>query len=76
MLLRFIRVAREAENMAQGYIVGRTECVRELKTLLQEKHAVYLSAFFCSGKTLLLDQLAKALDGGILRFDVGRDNWM
>ena len=49
--------------MAQEYIIGRTERVRELKALLQEKHALYLSAFFCSGKTLLLDQLAKALDG-------------
>lgn len=61
--------------MAQEYIIGRTERVRELKTLLQEKHALYLSAFFCSGKTLLLDQLAKALDGVMLCFEVGRDNW-
>ena len=47
--------------MANNYIIGRTERVRELKALLQQKQAVYLSAFFYAGKTVLLDQLAKAL---------------
>ena len=48
--------------MANNYIIGRTERVRELKALLQQKRAVYLSAFFYAGKTVLLDQLAKALE--------------
>ena len=61
--------------MANNYIIGRTERVRELKALLQQKRAVYLSAFFYAGKTVLLDQLAKALEGTVLRFDMGRDDW-
>ena len=61
--------------MPQNDIIGRTERVRELKALLQERQAVYLSAFFCAGKTVLLDQLAKSLDGTVLRFDMGRDDW-
>ena len=61
--------------MANNYIIGRTERVRELKALLQQKQAVYLSAFFYAGKTVLLDQLAKALEGTVLRFDMGRDDW-
>jgi len=61
--------------MANNYIIGRTERVRELKALLQQKQAVYLSAFFYAGKTVLLDQLAKALEGTVFRFDMGRDDW-
>ena len=61
--------------MANNYIIGRTERVRELKALLQQKQAVYLSAFFYAGKSVLLDQLAKALEGTVLRFDMGRDDW-
>lgn len=61
--------------MARDYIIGRTERVRELKALLQHKRAVYLPAFFYAGKTILLDQLAKALEGTVLRFDMGLDDW-
>ena len=61
--------------MARNAIIGRTERVRELKALLQEKQAVYLSAFFCAGKTELMNQLAKSLEGTVLRFDMGRDDW-
>lgn len=61
--------------MARDYIIGRTERVRELKALLRHKRAVYLPAFFYAGKTILLDQLAKALEGTVLRFDMGLDDW-
>ena len=61
--------------MARDYIIGRTERVRELKALLRHKRVVYLPAFFYAGKTILLDQLAKALEGTVLRFDMGLDDW-
>ncbi|MBQ6325686.1 MAG: hypothetical protein IJI26_06435 [Clostridia bacterium] len=61
--------------MAINTIIGRTERIRKLKALLQEKRAVYLSAFFYAGKTELLNQLAKSLEGTVLRFDMGRDDW-
>ena len=61
--------------MARNTIIGRTERIRELKALLKEKRAVYLSAFFYAGKTELLNQLAKSLEGTVLRFDMGRDDW-
>jgi hypothetical protein len=61
--------------MANNYIIGRTERVRELKALLQQKRVVYFSAFFYAGKSVLMDQLAKALEGTVLRFDMGRDDW-
>ena len=43
--------------MAQPPIIRRTEKLRTLTALLQERGTVYLSAFFYSGKTVLLDQL-------------------
>ncbi|MBQ8963748.1 MAG: hypothetical protein IJ089_08110 [Clostridia bacterium] len=61
--------------MPMNTIIGRTERVRKLKALLQEKQVVYLSAFYCAGKTVLLDQLAKSLEGTVLRFEMGRDDW-
>ena len=61
--------------MARNTIIGRTARVRELKALLQQKRAVYLSAFFYAGKTVMLDQLAKALEETVLHFDMGRDDW-
>jgi hypothetical protein len=61
--------------MAGSIIIGRTERVRKLKALLKKKQVVYLSAFFCAGKTELLNQLAKSLDGTVLRFDMGQDDW-
>lgn len=61
--------------MAQEHIIGRTGRVRALKKLLREKRVLYLSAFFGAGKTVLLNQLAQALEGPILRFDMGVDDW-
>lgn len=61
--------------MAQDYIIRRTEKLRALKALLEEKHILYISAFFYSGKTVLLDQLEKRLDAPALRFDCGQDDW-
>ena len=61
--------------MAREHIIGRTGRVRELKSLLREKQVLYLSSFFCTGKTVLLNQLAQALDGPVLRFDMGADGW-
>ena len=57
------------------HIIRRTERVRELRELLGQKRALYLSAFFYAGKTVLLDQLAEALEGEVLRFDMARDDW-
>ena len=61
--------------MAQPPIIRRTEKVREVTSLLREGKTVYLSAFFYSGKTVLLDQLCETWNGETLRFLSGRDDW-
>ena len=61
--------------MAQLPIVRRTEKLRELTALLKSRKTVYLSAFFYSGKTMLLDQLCESWGGKTLRFDSSRDGW-
>ncbi len=61
--------------MGQLPIVRRTEKLREITALLKSRKAVYLSAFFYSGKTILMDQLCASWEGKILRFDSLRDDW-
>ncbi len=61
--------------MAQPPIIRRTEKLRRLTALLKERRAVYLSAFFYSGKTVLLDQLCDAWTGPVLRFHSETDDW-
>ena len=61
--------------MAHPPIIRRTEKLRKLSALLRERRIVYLSAFFYSGKTVLLDQLCEIWSGGVLRFDPGQDDW-
>ena len=61
--------------MAQLPIVRRTEKLREITALLKGRKIVYLSAFFYSGKTVLMDQLCDSWDGKVLRFDSHRDDW-
>lgn len=61
--------------MAQLPIVRRTEKLRDITALLKSRKAVYLSAFFYSGKTILIDQLCKSWEGKVLRFDPLRDDW-
>ena len=61
--------------MAQLPIVRRTEKLREMTALLKNRKIVYLSAFFYSGKTILMDQLCRSWDGKVLRFDSLRDDW-
>ena len=61
--------------MAQLPIVRRTEKLREITALLKGRKIVYLSAFFYSGKTVLMDQLCDSWDGKVLRFDSQRDDW-
>ncbi|MDO5118358.1 MAG: hypothetical protein Q4D34_07720, partial [Eggerthellaceae bacterium] len=61
--------------MTQSCVIGRTKRVSAMKDLLEEKQVLYLSAFFCAGKTVLLDQLAQALKGPVLRFNMGEDDW-
>ena len=53
-------------------IIRRTEKIRLLREMLRERGIVYLSSFFYSGKTVLLDQFAEGLSGPVLRFDCGR----
>lgn len=61
--------------MAKPPIIRRTEKLRRLTALLKERRVVYLSAFFYSGKTMLIDQLCDAWNGEIVRYDSGRDDW-
>lgn len=61
--------------MSQKHIILRTEKILKLKSLLADKRIVYISSFFYSGKTLLLDQLAENLTGEVLRFDAEKDAW-
>lgn len=61
--------------MAQLPIVRRTEKLRDITALLKSRKIVYLSAFFYSGKTVLMDQLCESWDGKVLRFDSSRDDW-
>ena len=61
--------------MAQLPIVRRTEKLREITALLKSGKTVYLSAFFYSGKTVLLNQLCEAWDGKVLRFRSLSDDW-
>lgn len=62
--------------MANGHIIYRAEQVRWLKKLLREKRIVYLSCFFYSGKTVLLNQLSQSLKGSAQRFDAAKDDWL
>ena len=61
--------------MAQAHLIGRPEKVKHLRELLSDHQIVYLSSFFYSGKTVLLDQLADSLTGPVLRFCAGKDDW-
>ena len=61
--------------MAQLPIVRRTEKIREMTALLKSGKTVFLSAFFYSGKTVLLNQLCEAWDGKVLRFHSLSDDW-
>ena len=56
-------------------IIHRTEKVRELIGNIKEGGIVYVSSFFYSGKTILLDQLCEIWDGPILRFNSRKDDW-
>ena len=61
--------------MAQPPIIRRTEKIREAASLLKERRIVYISAFFYSGKTVLLSQLCDAWDGPILWFRPEEEEW-
>ena len=55
--------------MSQPSIIRRTDKIRQLKELLKKQRIIYLSSFFYSGKTTLLNQLADDPTGRLLRFD-------
>lgn len=57
------------------HMIGRTEKVKQLREALKTTQIIYLSGFFSSGKTVLLDQLAHALGENVLRFDAEKDDW-
>ena len=61
--------------MAQPPIIRRTEKLRTLTALLKENRVVYVSSFFYSGKTLLLEQLCEVWDGALVCYRSGRDDW-
>ena len=61
--------------MAQQPIIRRTEKLHTLTGLLKQRRAVYISAFFYSGKSVLLDQLCASWSGDVLRFNSERDDW-
>ena len=57
------------------HIIGRTERVERLKKAIRDKQIAYLTAFFSSGKSVLLAQLYSALPEDTLRFDGAKDDW-
>lgn len=61
--------------MSQPSIIRRTDKIRQLKELLKKQRIIYLSSFFYSGKTTLLNQLADDPTGRVLRFDAAQDEW-
>ena len=61
--------------MAQLPIIRRTEKLRELIALIRDRRIVFVSAFFYSGKTILLEQLCGAWDGKVLFYRSDRDDW-
>ncbi|MBR2823218.1 MAG: hypothetical protein IKE24_06015 [Clostridia bacterium] len=61
--------------MAQLPVVRRTEKLREITAILKSERTVFLSAFFYSGKTVLLDQLCASWGGTVLRFRFPNDDW-
>lgn len=61
--------------MAQPPIIRRTEKLRELTSLINDRRIVFVSAFFYSGKTVLLEQLCHAWNGHVLRFAPDADDW-
>ncbi|MBQ8108581.1 MAG: hypothetical protein IJ124_00265 [Clostridia bacterium] len=61
--------------MAQAHIIRRSGRIQKLKAMLAEYRIVYISCFFYSGKTVLLNQLADSLRRPVLRFDAERDAW-
>ena len=52
--------------MGRAHVIGRTEKVKQLRDLLKETQIVYISSFFYSGKTMLLNQLAQSQNGPVL----------
>ena len=61
--------------MAQPPVIRRTGKLKELAALILSRRVVYISAFFYSGKTVLLNQLCGAWNGRVLRYDSDRDDW-
>ena len=61
--------------MAQLPIIRRTEKLRELIALIRDRRIVFVSAFFYSGQTILLEQLCGAWDGKVLFYRSDRDDW-
>lgn len=61
--------------MAQLPVIRRTEKLRELIALINDRRIVFLSAFFYSGKTMLLKQLCDTWDGNVLFYHSDRDDW-
>ena len=61
--------------MANQPMIRRTGKLQALKALLKERRGVYLSAFFYSGKTVLLNQLCQAWEGDVLCFHSAQDDW-
>ena len=56
-------------------ILSRTEKIEQLRQLLQENRAIYLTAFFSCGKTTLLAQLSEQDPRLKLRYDAAKDEW-
>ena len=61
--------------MAQPPIIRRTGKLRGLTELLRERRIVYISSFFYSGKTVLLDQLCASWNGSVVRYRPEADDW-
>ncbi|MBO6302897.1 MAG: hypothetical protein J6N15_10715 [Ruminiclostridium sp.] len=60
-------------------IIIRTEKIREIGEALKTKNILYISAFYGSGKTVLLDQTvavaAEEWGRNVIRFDAAYNKW-
>ena len=61
--------------MARGHMIHRTDQVEYIKKLLKSGKSVFISSFFFSGKSVMLEQLHQSLWRQAVRYDAAKDDW-